>query len=542
MKPQKSPTSVPIVIPSAADKPPPEPNNVSPPSEGPENPVHSLLSLIKEFCAGGDFSRLKAMCQENKELSAKINQLESAYDQNIQALTRSENKWQSEHRRYEEADRVRADALEHLKQERDVSQGLRDRVRHMEEKVKTAIATSKSWESQTMELTNSEKAKTTDLKNAQQAITKVEGELQLRKEELASKTTELARVQDNFKVIRSFVIDLQSLADKGVLIQNLLANFFDLALKHMEAFLRSDLDDACLADSATWIELRMRVSSQQRIPLPASNSPGAKRMRIVAGLVIFGEALADYIFRPTHTAQDSELDDVLGRLGTQNYLQEMYVRAALLRVLPDRQRKNQEAAVKSVVTHVSDVLGVLMPSSRRGEFESRLKLVSDEICHGWSQVQQLEERVRPSFSFDFAEEWQPLPSSGPQTSTKPNPSPSTQSTTQQQKNGRQTQQQPKPRPEVLTKEEFKEVAWPAFLATNPEQAQDGDGANSSSWVSIHRGYVLTKAQAKGAEQERTAEEEASRRVRKTIRQNDGNDPRQTQRKRRDSGIGGFFHS
>ncbi|KAH8662659.1 hypothetical protein BGZ61DRAFT_485146 [Ilyonectria robusta] len=401
-----------MVMPSAADKPPPEPNNVSSPSEGPENPVDSFLSLIQEFCAGGDFSRLKAMCQENKELNAKINQLESAYDQNIQALTS----------------------------------------------------------------------------------------------------------------------------------QNLLANFFDLALKHMEVFLRGDLDDACLADSATWIELRMRVSSQQRIPLPASNSPGAKRMRIVAGLVIFGEALADYIFRPTHTAQDSELDDVLGRLGTQNYLQEMYVRAALLRVLPDRQRKNQEAAVKSVVTHVSDVLGVLMPSSRRGEFESRLKLVSDEICHGWSQVQQLEERVRPSFSFDFAEEWQPLPSSGPQTSTKPNPSPSTQSTTQQQKNGRQTQQQPKPRPEVLTKEEFKEVAWPAFLATNPEQAQDGDGANSSSWVSIHRGYVLTKAQAKGAEQERTAEEEASRRVRKTIRQNDGNDPRQTQRKRRDSGIGGFFHS
>jgi flagellar biosynthesis GTPase FlhF len=205
------------MMPSAPDKPPPEPNNVSPPSKGPENPVGSLLSLINKYCAAGDFSRLEAMCQENKELNAKINQLESAYDQNIQALTRSENKWQSEHSRCEEADRARADALKHLKQERDGSQGLRDQVRHMEEKVKTAIATSKSWESQTMELTNSEKAKTTDLKNVQKAMTKVEGELRLRKEELASKTTELARVQENLKVIRSFVIDLQSLADKEVL-------------------------------------------------------------------------------------------------------------------------------------------------------------------------------------------------------------------------------------------------------------------------------------------------------------------------------------
>ncbi|KAH6959557.1 hypothetical protein BKA56DRAFT_501265, partial [Ilyonectria sp. MPI-CAGE-AT-0026] len=98
------------------------------------------------------------------------------------------------------------------------------------------------------------------------------------------------------------------------------------------------------------------------IPLPASNSPDAKQIKIIAGLIIFSEVLTDYIFRPTHTAQDSKLDDILGRLGTQNYLQEIYIRTALLRVLPDRQRKNQEAAVKSVVTHISDILGVLIPS------------------------------------------------------------------------------------------------------------------------------------------------------------------------------------
>lgn len=197
--------------------------------------------------------------------------------------------------------------------------------------------------------------------------------------------------------------------------------------------------------------------------------------------------------------------------------------------------------VKSVVTDVSDALGDLVPPSQRGEFDSRLKQVSDEICHGWWQVQQLQERVRPSFSFDFSEHWQPLPSSFAQLGSKPrtpsSSSSSSQPPTQQKKVGRQSQQQPTPNPQPLTNEAFKEVAWPAFLVTTPEQVEDADDANA--WVVVHQGYILTKTQAKGAEEERDAEEQASRKARKIIRQN-GGDSGSAQRRRRDSGI--FFSS
>ena len=263
-------------------------------------------------------------------------------------------------------------------------------------------------------------------------------------------------------------------------------------------------------------------------------------MRVVAGLIIFGEALAEHIFRPTHITRGGELDEVLGHLGTQNPLQEMYARSALLKALPGRQEKNQAAAVKSVVTHVSSVLSILVPSSRQGEFESGLKQVSGQICRGWSKVQQLEERVRPSFSFDFPEDWQPLPPPSAQTPTKSSSSPSAQSSTQQ-KGRRQNQQQSTTPPGLLTAEEFKEVTWPAFLAINPEQPREEEGGAISSWELIHQGYILTKAQAKEAEQERDAEEEVSRRFRKTTRQN-GSDPRRPQGRRRDSGINLFFHS
>jgi hypothetical protein len=312
----------------------------------------------------------------------------------------------------------------------------------------------------------------------------------------------------------------------------------------METFLCSNLDNACFADHSRWKELRVQVSSKQRVPLPASNSLAAKQMRVVAGLIIFGEALAEHIFRPAHITHGGELDEVLGHLGTQNPLQEMYVRSSLLKVLPDRQEKNRAAAVKSVATHVSGVLSILVPSSRQGEFESGLKQVSGQICRGWSKVQQLEERVRPSFSFDFYEDWQPLPPPSAQTPTKSSSSPSAQSSTQQ-KGKRQNQQQSTTLPGLLTAEEFKEVAWPAFLAINPEQPreegeEEEEGA-ISSWELIHQGYVLTKVQAKEAGQERDAEEEISRRARKTTRQN-GSNPRRPQGKRRDSDINLPFRS
>lgn len=264
---------------------------------------------------------------------------------------------------------------------------------------------------------------------------------------------------------------------------SLLAEFFSAALKQIEAILCSDLDGACLADHPSWRNVRVEVSSEQQIPLPASNSPAAKQMRVVAGLVIFGKALCKYIFRSTY------------------------------------------------LIRVSDVLSILVLPSKRRDFELGLKRVSDDICHGWSQVQRLEAKVSPSFSFEFPDDWQPFPPPGSQPSAKPGSSPSTQLPTQAKKSEPQSQQQLTTRPESLTDEEFKEIIWPAFLVVNPEQAQDTGDINPG--LLIHHGYILTKEQAKEAEQERNAEEEASRRARKNARQIIGGD-KLIQRKRRDS--------
>jgi hypothetical protein len=107
----------------------------------------------------------------------------------------------------------------------------------------------------------------------------------------------------------------------------------------------------------------------------------------------------------------------------------MYARATLLNVLPERQKRNQKAAVESVVDQVSLVLSHLVPPSRRDEFKSALERTTNQICQGWSTVQRLEERIKPSFSFDIPEDWQPLllPSLQVQTSSSRKPGARSQS-------------------------------------------------------------------------------------------------------------------
>lgn len=307
----------------------------------------------------------------------------------------------------------------------------------------------------------------------------------------------------------------------------------------MVKFMRDDLPDSCQADQPAWTKLRKAISIQQAIPLPASDSPAAKRMRVVAGVVVLAKALAKHVFLPTYLTQGDELNSVLSSLEDQDPMQEVFLRAALLKALPQRQNENRDAALNLVVAEVMDGLGLLILSARRAEFEASLRRISSEICHGWLQVQRLQDKVRLTLSIGFSEEWQPIPLRLTQASARPETpsvsSPSAQPSKAQSKDGRQALQQPKPEPKSPSSHDFLEAVWPAFLVANADQPQDGD--DSTAWMLLHNGYAITKAQIKEAEDEMAAEESSSRRNRRTARQSIG-DPRTTDRKRRDSAV--FF--
>lgn len=299
------------------------------------------------------------------------------------------------------------------------------------------------------------------------------------------------------------------------------------ALSFVESSIGIALDEACLTDIAVWGRLRNHASIQRTIPLPASNSPAAKQMRVAAGLRIYSMALADHVFRSTNLTQNSDFEDVLRDLETEDPLHEVFTRAVLLKIQPARQARNREARAKMVADQVSDAIADLVPSSQKETLKARLYQVSLEACNAWLVIQQLLEPVRPVFSVHMPEDWVPLPSPVPQRNSKAGPSGVAREplATRVENQGQQIQQS-SAESQPIEIDDIMQVVWPAFYVTSSQQEDDvGDQVPEL----VHRGHVITRSQG------REAEIEMSRRnARKNARQNSGSSP--TQRKRRDSAV------
>lgn len=264
---------------------------------------------------------------------------------------------------------------------------------------------------------------------------------------------------------------------------------FDGALDYFQQTLGQDIDNNVLIRSNSHVY----PPSIHSLPLPVSNSNGAKQMRVVAGLMAYSRALVGHVFRPTYLTQSHELDGVLHQTAAQNPRQAAYIRAVLLKAMPERQRHIQDGEVDLAVKEVSDAVGHWLQSVQA--FESGLKPVFQSASTTWALIQLLEERILPHLNFHLPEDWRTLPHSLFQAGSAPNPGPSRQVPQHKKSQDGQTNMPTgSPQPNELSNGNVARVVWPAFLAADPQGSDDLPDL-------VSQGYVLTQAQMKGAENE-----------------------------------------
>jgi hypothetical protein len=147
------------------------------------------------------------------------------------------------------------------------------------------------------------------------------------------------------------------------------------------------------------------------IPLPRSNSPAAKRMRIAAMLAILARWINLAIFQPAYILdEDEEIRILLVRLAAANSKKESFCRGLLLSIDPEEQTKNAskrvERVIKEVAWYIRDSLSVVQYES----FRSGLELVVQRACDIWRIVQCAREKYELYFELNHYTdiEWQPL--------------------------------------------------------------------------------------------------------------------------------------
>lgn len=270
---------------------------------------------------------------------------------------------------------------------------------------------------------------------------------------------------------------------------------FKAALTLATNYFGGDLEKTVLDDSASLEAMRSHSLIKRTIPLPLSNTPASKQMRVAAVLTIIAECLSELIFQPTYLLNHTnELYGLMAGLSIEDPAREAYLRAVLLALSPDTQERNKRTVCGQAVTKVLSYTESTLLVGKKKEFRDSLERFCEQACNEWSHLQILADRVEPSFDTDDVPEWRVLLFALPENGTKGNKSnargrPSGVSSSQLA-GGRD-----QPDGTLTDLKDLQAVVWPSFLLYK------GGGTEL-----LEKGFALTEAQIKVAREEEIAEQ------------------------------------
>lgn len=250
------------------------------------------------------------------------------------------------------------------------------------------------------DLKTTAQTRTEDLESKLGILTSTNTQLQ---QDLATKTTRLTEL-DTLRV------PLHTDPEDTYVI--LLDSVWTRIASLIETTFRQDLSPSTLSDESCWTNL-LQSPHTRHIPLPRTNTPAAKQMRIAVILSLLSRSLHAHIFRPVYltSGEESLLPQILHTIGVSNPSHEEHTRATLLAMLPgEKQRAFGSKRVAAVVREVSYAVQHLLNALQYEAFCNGLEQVVKLACGQWMRIQTGKMRVEPYFGPPFGEfDWQVLP-------------------------------------------------------------------------------------------------------------------------------------
>lgn len=184
---------------------------------------------------------------------------------------------------------------------------------------------------------------------------------------------------------------------------------YERAYKLASTYCGDNLDQNLLFSAASWEELRL-CKPITRLPMPVSNSPMARTMRIAAALTIISNILCEQVFRSDYILKASnELSDILDDLLDQDPTREQHIRAELVALCPEKQKANGLARIESAVVDIFTSCRVLVLEDKQPEFRTALESLCRHAASQWFHLQRLRQRLEYSFKPGAEDQWRMLP-------------------------------------------------------------------------------------------------------------------------------------
>ncbi|PNH49166.1 hypothetical protein VD0003_g7963 [Verticillium dahliae] len=487
----------------------------SPSTSDTERDVDYFFAFIAALKSRGGYQRVKELAHRHEAQERELTELHVAYKTNLNELSLRGIEQEKEKREHTEAVRALEARLATAERERVAAENAKE---SEETKVGNLCAQVWDWEQKVLRVTETAKAHEKDNlnlkaknKELKEKVSLLEGRekalnanLSSLQSDLVKKSEELRKAQNELAAVRSHITKMPSLEVNRVQICQGLNSAFRGVLDFLGAELTADLPESCLEDGAAWAGIRDHQAIRRTaIPLPPTNTPAAKRMRVFAALVVLADALVKHIFRPTYFLhQGEELDRALEELGKSHSGHGAFIRAVLLKATASGKHDPASSRSALVVREVAAAVQHWIPADRSDQFHEAMRCLTDLLRETWQIVQRTRQRVDPSLSLEVPEEWRRLPSITVQEDGRTQPRPSVASS--------------QPSVPLGASDDVIGTVWPAFLA----RVED-------DFDLVHPGYALTREDVKDASEE-VSRRGARRNARRNGTMNGAN--------RRDSGV------
>ncbi|KAJ0413001.1 hypothetical protein BJY00DRAFT_322747 [Aspergillus carlsbadensis] len=126
--------------------------------------------------------------------------------------------------------------------------------------------------------------------------------------------------------------------------------------------LSKDLSEGILQEN---FKRQSNFAVEHHVPLPQSNSPAAKQMRLAIFLAILAREVDKQIFQPTYIVpEDAGIREVFANLAASDNEKESFCRSILLSINPDAQNTTLQSRVQAVIRNASSYLYGMLPNDQ----------------------------------------------------------------------------------------------------------------------------------------------------------------------------------
>ncbi|KAL4998901.1 hypothetical protein BDV10DRAFT_166012 [Aspergillus recurvatus] len=164
--------------------------------------------------------------------------------------------------------------------------------------------------------------------------------------------------------------------------------------------LNKDLSEAILQNHSVWdtFKRKSNLAVIHHVPLPQSNSPAAKQMRLAIFLAILAREVDKQIFQPTYIVrEDAGIRESLARLAASDNGKESFCRSILLSIDPDAQNVVLQSRIQAVVDNVSSHLRGMLPDNQLSELRASIEKIAERAADVWLPVQRSLRKYEPDF-------------------------------------------------------------------------------------------------------------------------------------------------